>query len=63
MSDEQSSYDWISVKKAAKIADISAPFVYRLIDTGKLDARHIGGRKFVRLSELEKLDDKYREDK
>lgn len=51
--------DWVSVRCAADFMGVSYPMVYRMIDSGRLKCRHIGAKKFVRMSEVEKIDDGY----
>ncbi len=52
------NYDWVSVKKAGAILDVSLPLIYRKIAKGVLNVKYIGAKQFVRLSELEQINDK-----
>lgn len=59
MSNENLGYDWISVKKAAEMLGVSMCVIYNKINTGKLNVKHIESKKFVLLSEIKAIDDKY----
>ena len=52
------NYDWVSVKKASSILDVSLPLIYRKIAKGLLNVKYIGSKQFVRISELEQINDK-----
>lgn len=52
--------DWISPKAAAARIDKSIPFVYALINNGKLKKiRHISSGKYVSRSELDAINDTF----
>lgn len=54
--------DWVSVAEAARLAGVSAPTIYRYIDSGRLrKVRHFGAKKFVSLEEIKNWDDGYGE--
>lgn len=52
-------FDWITVKEGARILKCSMPLIYQKINEGKLSVKHINSRKYVKLSELKSIDDKY----
>lgn len=56
--DEQ--YDWISVKKAAALVDVSPVIIYNKINKGLLRSKHINSKTFVMRSEVVAIDDKCR---
>lgn len=52
--------DWISPKAAAARIGKSLPFVYALINSGKLKkVKHISSGKYVSRSELDAIDDTF----
>lgn len=51
-------YDWVSVKKASKLLDISVNVIYNKIKDGKLEIKTIGTKKYVKRSEIVKINDK-----
>lgn len=55
MDDE--NYDWISVHKGAMFLDVSVNMIYRKIQDGTLNTKKIGGKIFIRKSELKSIDD------
>lgn len=56
---DRQGWDWVTVREAAAFLKVSQPTVYGLIDRKRLEVRHIGGKKFLRMSELKRIDDKY----
>jgi hypothetical protein len=52
---EDSDWDWISVKKASELMDLSIPSIYRLIDNKTLTQKIICGKKFVKKTEIKKI--------
>lgn len=52
-------YDWISVKQAARILDISEGVIYYKINNGELQTKRIKSAIRVRKSEILAIDDKY----
>jgi len=54
----QNEWDWISVKKASLLLDVSVGAIYAKINSGKLTTKHIGAKTFVKLSEVMAIDDK-----
>lgn len=52
------AWDWVSVKKASEIIDVSVATVYARVNAGRLTARHIESKTFVKLSEVMAIDDK-----
>lgn len=55
---EAEEYDWICVKSAAELIGVSVPVIYQKINSNKLTCRHINSKKFVKRSEVIKLDDR-----
>ena len=51
-------WDWVSVRKGAELLYVSPQILYKKINEGKLEVRHIGNKKLIRLSQLKKIDDK-----
>lgn len=54
----QEEWDWIPVSEAAWMIGRSVGLVYRLVNSGKLTAKHIGSCVNVRKSELMAYDDR-----
>lgn len=52
-------YDWISVKAAAKLIDVSICTIYNKINCGALKTKHIGSSIRVSKKEILEIDDKY----
>lgn len=59
LSNQSLGVNWITVKKASQLLDVSLAFVYRKINQGDLQCKHLGSKKYVLLEQLKKLDDKY----
>lgn len=59
-SADSDNYDWLSVKRAADIMQVSVCAIYKKIDTGLLTAKHIGAKKFVKKSEVFAMNDRYK---
>lgn len=55
----EEEWDWIPISEAARMIGRSAGFVYKLVNKGKLETKHIGSCVNVRKSELLAYDDKY----
>lgn len=55
---DSESYDWLSVKKAAEVLQVSLGMIYKRIDKGDLQVKHIGSKKFVKKSEIFAINDK-----
>lgn len=53
-------YDWISVKEASKLMDVSVNAIYNKINLGYLDVKHFGGKKFIKRSQITVIDDDYK---
>ena len=53
-------YDFISVKQAARILDVSLGTIYHKINRGELKTKHIGSSIRVSKSEILQIDDKYK---
>ena len=51
-------YEWISVKEASSMLGISKDVIYAKINTGKLNAKFIGTKRFVKKSECVKINDR-----
>lgn len=51
-------YDWMSVKKAAEVLQVSLGMIYKRIDKGDLQVKYIGSKKFVKKSEIFAINDK-----
>ena len=51
-------WDWVSVKRASEIAELSFTTIYAKINSHLLDCRRVNSKIFVRLSQLEKIDDR-----
>lgn len=58
-SSKDEEYDWISVKSAAQKLEISLPVLYNKINKGELSVKYIESKKYVKKSELFKINDKY----
>ena len=52
------NYDWVSVKKASEILDVSLGMIYKKIEAGKLEVKLIGSKKFVKKSAIMELNEK-----
>ena len=52
-------FDYISVKEAARIVNVSVAFIYNKINIGKLTPKYFGSLIRVRKSEVLAIDDKY----
>ena len=50
-------WDWISVKKASELLDVSVNAIYAKINSGKLTTRHVGAKTFVKQSEVMAIND------
>lgn len=55
---DSESYDWLSVKKAAEVLQVSLGMIYKRIDKGDLQVKYIGSKKFVKKSEIFAINDK-----
>lgn len=55
---DSESYDWMSVKKAAEVLQVSLGMIYKRIDKGDLQVKYIGSKKFVKKSEIFAINDK-----
>lgn len=51
-------WDWVSVKRASEIADLSFTTLYAKINSHQLECRRVNSKRFVRLSQLEKINDR-----
>lgn len=51
-------YDWISVKEASRLLDVSINVVYNKINAKELDVKYIGSKKFVRRSQIVAINDR-----
>ena len=49
--------DWISVKHAAEMLDVSPSLLYRKVDAGLLTCKHVGSRKLLNIKELLTVND------
>lgn len=56
---DKEEWDWIPVRKGAEMLDITQPTIYARINAGKLSARHIGSKVYVKKSELMAINDTY----
>lgn len=54
---EKDSWAWITVKKAAEIADVSTALIYNKVNSGDLETKRISSKTFVKKSEIEKIND------
>ena len=58
MNMPQEDWDWVSVKRASAIADLSSATIYSKINSHLLECRRVNSKIFVRLSQLEKINDR-----
>lgn len=56
---DREAYDWMSVKAAADMLDVSPCVIYARINSRRLTVKHIGAKKFVKKSEVTAIDDRY----
>ena len=51
-------WDWVSVKRASAISELSDATIYARINSHRLECRRVNSKIFVRLSQLEKINDR-----
>lgn len=56
MEADDETKDWVTVKKAAALLDVTPQYLYARKD---LEQRHIGSKIYLRWSQCSAIDDKY----